>query len=109
MPQPPREQPACAVRERGEVFPPPLSLIRHQEDANMKRSRWIPAAALSLAALVTIPALAQPPARGDGIFGSGRTGGPGGRGGAAAILRTLNLTEEQRQQIAALDQRRPDG
>jgi Spy/CpxP family protein refolding chaperone len=63
----------------------------------MKRTTWIAAAALVVAALVTIPAIAQPP-QGRG----GRAFGPGGLGGPFPILRTLNLTDSQREQIAAL-------
>jgi len=73
----------------------------------MKRITWITVAALVLAALFTIPAIAQPPqGRGGRGFGPG---GPGGRGGPFPILRGLNLTDAQREQIAALTEHRRGG
>jgi protein CpxP len=62
----------------------------------MKRTIWSAMAALVLAAAVAIPAIAQPP---QGGRGPGR--GPG-FDGALPILRGLNLSDAQREQIRAL-------
>lgn len=62
----------------------------------MKRTIWSAVAALVLAAAVAIPAIAQAP---QGGRGPGR--GPG-FGGALPILRGLNLTDAQREQIRTL-------
>src|SRR3954447_4027432 len=62
----------------------------------MKRTIWSAVAALVLAAAVAIPAIAQPP---QGGRGPGR--GPG-FDGALPILRGLNLSDAQREQIRAL-------
>jgi protein CpxP len=62
----------------------------------MKRTIWSAVAALVLAAAVAIPAIAQPPQDGRG---PGR--GPG-FDGALPILRGLNLSDAQREQIRAL-------
>ena len=61
---------------------------------------------LALALLAAAPALAQPP---QGPGGRGRMGGPMmGPGGPMAVLRGLNLTDSQRQQIKTiLDANRP--
>ena len=45
---------------------------------------------------------AQQPGRGQRGDGAGRPGGPGGRGGVMAVLRGIELTEEQRTAIRAL-------
>lgn len=74
----------------------------------MKRTIWSGLAAIVLAAAVTIPAIAQPP-QGGGGRGPGR-GGPAARGAALPLLRALDLTDAQREQIRALtDQRRARG
>ena len=62
----------------------------------MKRTIWSAVAALVLAAAVAIPAIAQPP---QGGRGPGR--GPG-FDGALPILRGLDLSDAQREQIRAL-------
>jgi protein CpxP len=62
----------------------------------MKRTIWSAMAALVLAAAVAIPAIAQAP---QGGRGPGR--GPG-FDGALPILRGLNLSDAQREQIRAL-------
>jgi protein CpxP len=68
----------------------------------MKRLMMLLAAALLAAA----PAMAQPPQR---PGGHGRMGGAMmGPGGPMAVLRGLNLTDDQRQQIKTiLDENRP--
>jgi len=67
----------------------------------MTRTIWTAAAALILAAAVAIPVIAQPPQEGRG---QGR--GPG-FAGPMPMLRGLNLTDAQRDQVKALvDQRR---
>src|SRR3954468_4678084 len=66
----------------------------------MKRTIWSAVAALTLAAAIAIPVLAQPP---QGGRGSGR--GPG-FDGALPILRGLNLTDAQREQIRTLTEAR---
>jgi periplasmic protein CpxP/Spy len=63
----------------------------------MRRTIWSAVAALVLAAAVAIPAVAQPPQ------GGGRGAGRGpGFDGALPILRGLNLTDAQREQIRTL-------
>jgi periplasmic protein CpxP/Spy len=60
----------------------------------MKRTIWSVVVAMMLAAAIAIPVVAQPP-----------QGGPGRGPGAAGplpILRGLNLTDTQREQIRAL-------
>jgi protein CpxP len=67
----------------------------------MKRTLWSTAGALVLAAAVAIPVVAQPPqGRGD------RQGGPGfgGRGGPFPVLRGLELSDAQREQIRSITQ-----
>lgn len=73
----------------------------------MKRTLWMTISAVALAAIVTIPLMAQPPqgrgmGRGMGM-GPGR-GGPGGPGGPGpmAFLRGVDLTDAQREQIRAI-------
>jgi periplasmic protein CpxP/Spy len=70
----------------------------------MTRTMWTAVAAMILAAAVAIPVIAQPP---QGGRGPGR--GPGA-GGLMPVLRGLNLTDAQREQIRALtDERRAAG
>ena len=70
----------------------------------MKRLIWSSIAALTLAAAVAIPVIAQPPQAGRG---PGRGAGPGW---ALPMLRELNLTDAQREQIRTLtEQRRANG
>ncbi len=66
----------------------------------MKRSMWTVVAALLLAAVVAIPVIAQPP---QGGRGPGRGPGMGG------MLRGLNLTDAQRDQIKTLTEQRRTG
>ena len=67
----------------------------------MKRSIWTVVGAMVLAAAVAIPVIAQPP---QGGRGQGRGFGPGG---PLPMLRGLNLTDAQKEQIKTLtDQRR---
>jgi len=62
---------------------------------------------VTLAAAVAVPVLAQGPQRGGGRMGPGM--GPGGPGGPLmGMLRDLNLSDSQREQIKAiLDENRP--
>jgi periplasmic protein CpxP/Spy len=70
----------------------------------MTRTMWTAVAAMILAAAVAIPVIAQPP---QGGRGSGR--GPWA-GGLMPVLRGLDLTDAQREQIRALtEQRRAAG
>jgi protein CpxP len=64
----------------------------------MKRTIWLAVLAVVLAVAVAIPVIAQPP---QGGRGPGR--GPGFDGGLP-ILRGLDLTDAQREQIRALAQ-----
>jgi protein CpxP len=69
----------------------------------MKRMIWSSIAALALAAVVAIPVIAQPPQ------GGGRGAGRGpGFGGPMPMLRGLNLTDAQREQIRTLAEQRRD-
>jgi periplasmic protein CpxP/Spy len=68
-----------------------------QEDIDMKSTLWSTAAALVIAGAVAIPVIAQPPQGRPGPFG-------GGRGGGFPILRELNLTDAQREQIRSITQ-----
>jgi len=69
----------------------------------MKRTTWSAVLALVLAAAVAIPVIAQPP---QGGRGAGR--GPG-FDGALPILRGLNLTDAQREQIRAVTEAQRTG
>src|SRR6476620_4398706 len=69
----------------------------------MKRSVWTAAAAIILAAAVAIPVIAQPP---QGGRGPGR--GPG-MGGPMTMLRGLNLSDAQREEIKTLTEQRRTG
>ena len=62
----------------------------------MKRTIWATALAMLVAGAIAIPVIAQPP---QGGRGPGR--GPG-FDGPAPVLRSLNLTDAQREQIRAL-------
>ena len=68
----------------------------------MKRTVWFSIAAIVLAAAVVVPVIAQPP-QGGGGRGPGRGMAPGAPFG---MLRELNLTDAQREQIRALTEQR---
>ena len=68
----------------------------------MKRTIWFSIAAIILAAAVVVPVIAQPPQSGGGR-GPGRGMAPGAPFG---MLRELNLTDAQREQIRALTEQR---
>jgi Spy/CpxP family protein refolding chaperone len=74
----------------------------------MKRTLWLTMTVVALAALVTIPLVAQQPqgrgmGRGMGMgMGPGGPGGRGGPGGPMAFLRGVELTDAQREQIRAI-------
>lgn len=69
----------------------------------MKRTIWFSVAVMVLAAAVAIPVLAQPP-QGRGGPGRGMAGVP------MPVLRGLNLTDAQREQVRALTaERRTQG
>jgi Spy/CpxP family protein refolding chaperone len=70
-------------------------------DMNMKRKMWSGIAVVALAATAVIPLIAQPPQAPPASqerVGPGR----GGPGGPFPLLRGLNLTEAQREQVRAL-------
>ena len=69
----------------------------------MKRSVWTAVGAMVLAAAVAIPVIAQPP---QGGRGPGRGPGPGG---PLPILRGLDLTDAQKEQIKTLTEQRRTG
>jgi periplasmic protein CpxP/Spy len=74
----------------------------------MKRTIWTTVMAVAVAALVTIPLVAQQPqgrgfGRGMGMgMGPGGPGGRGGPGGPMALLRGVELTDAQREQIRGI-------
>ena len=70
----------------------------------MKRDLWITIAALALAAVTAIPLMAQPPqGRGPGGLRGMGPGGPGPGGpGAMPMLRGLDLSDAQREQIRTI-------
>lgn len=69
----------------------------------MKRTLWMTTAAVALAAVLAVPAAAEDPqGRGAGRGMGVGPGGPGGRGGPMAMLRGLQLTDAQREQIRAI-------
>jgi protein CpxP len=70
----------------------------------MKRTIWSAVLAAVLATVVAIPVIAQRP---QGGRGGGR--GPGGPDGAMPILRSLNLTDAQREQVRALTEAQRSG
>jgi periplasmic protein CpxP/Spy len=75
----------------------------------MRKTFWTATAAVALVAAMTVPAMAQDPqgrgaGRGQGMgmgMGPGRPGGPGGVG-PIGMLRGVQLTEVQREQIRAI-------
>jgi protein CpxP len=67
----------------------------------MKRTLFSTAAAVIIAAAIAIPVIAQPP-QGPGPGGPG--GYWGGRGGPMPMLRGLNLSDAQRDQIRTIAQ-----
>jgi Spy/CpxP family protein refolding chaperone len=70
-------------------------------DMNMKRKIWSSIAVVALAATPAIPVIAQPPQAPQ--TSQGRVGpGRGGPGGPLPLLRGLNLTDAQREQVRAL-------
>jgi Spy/CpxP family protein refolding chaperone len=69
----------------------------------MKRTIWATSLAMLVAGAIAIPVMAQPPQGGRGL---GR--GPG-FAGPAPVLRGLNLTEAQREQIRALTEAQRTG
>lgn len=69
----------------------------------MTRSMWTVVAAIVLAAAVAIPVIAQPP---QGGRGPGWGPGPGG---PMMMLRGLNLTDAQKEQIKTLTEQRRTG
>lgn len=67
----------------------------------MKRSLWMTTGALMLAAVTAIPLMAQPP-QGRGPGGRGMGWGGAGGPGPMPILRGLDLSDAQREQIRAI-------
>ena len=75
----------------------------------MKRTIWAGAFAALIAIAISAPLVAQPPqgpGRGAGRAGFGGPMGPGGPGLGLSILRSLNLTDAQREQVRALTEER---
>lgn len=76
----------------------------------MKRTIWAGVVATLVAIAAAVPLAAQPPqgpgGRGPGRGGFAAPGGPGGPGMPFPILRELNLTDEQREQIRTLTEQR---
>ena len=70
----------------------------------MRKMVWSSMAVMMFAVAIAIPMSAQPP-QGRGGRGPGR-GGFGGPGAAMPLLRELNLTDAQREQIRALSEQR---
>ena len=73
----------------------------------MKRTLWSTVAAALVAAALAIPVVAQPQGPGGpgGPGGRGGFGGfGGGRGGPLPMLRGLNLSDAQREQIRSIAQ-----
>ncbi len=75
----------------------------------MKRTMWATIGVVALAGVVAMPLMAQQPqGQGRGMArGMGRgmgmgPGGPGGPGGPMALLRGVQLTDAQRDQIRAI-------
>jgi Spy/CpxP family protein refolding chaperone len=79
-------------------------LSQYQEDRDMKRSFSLVVLAIAVAAVATMTVFAQSP-QGRGPGGPGGRGfGPGGPGapGGLPMLRQLDLTEAQREQVRAI-------
>ena len=73
----------------------------------MKRTIWATIGVVVLAGLVALPLMAQQPqgrgmGQGTGRQAMGRGMGPGGPGGPMALLRGVQLTDAQRDQIRAI-------
>lgn len=79
----------------------------------MKNRFWVATAAVALAGVLALPVVAQEPqGRGAGRMGMGIGQGPGGRGpggGPMALLRGVQLTDAQREQIRAIHQEAREG
>jgi periplasmic protein CpxP/Spy len=75
----------------------------------MKKTFWVTTVAVALAAALAVPAVAQAPqgrgaGGGQGMgMGPGRPGGPGGAG-PSGMLRGVQLTDAQRDQIRSIHQ-----
>ena len=71
----------------------------------MTRKLWMTTVAVAMAAAISMPLMAQVPqgrgGRGAAMAGPGGPGGPG-RGGPMGILRGIQLTDAQRDQIRAI-------
>jgi periplasmic protein CpxP/Spy len=72
----------------------------------MKRTIWAGAFAALIAIAISVPLVAQPPQGPGGRGGFGGPMGPGGPGMGLPMLRELNLTDAQRDQIRAITEQR---
>jgi Spy/CpxP family protein refolding chaperone len=69
----------------------------------MKKTLWAAAALVAVVALIPVTAQVQQAPQRQGRGGMGRGFGPGGPGGPGpGIVHRLDLTEQQREQIAAI-------